>query len=126
MKRLMIVAAVCTAALAVPAAAYADEDVRNAGAGVTGVAPRPASEGCPAGNFCIYTGPNWSGRVFRLYHCREYALTHWGGYGSVYNNNTGGAHGVILDQYHGVIDDTTPGYEHPAYDFEPVWYIRAC
>jgi hypothetical protein len=57
------------------------------------LAPRPASEGCPAGNFCLYTGPEWSGRVFRLFHCQEYALSRWNGYGSWYNNDTGGGTG---------------------------------
>jgi hypothetical protein len=127
LKRLITVTAVCAAAaFAVPTAAYADEDPLNANARVSGVTPRPASEGCPAGNFCLYTGPEWSGRVFRLFYCQEYALSRWNGYGSWYNNNTGGARAQILNSSRISIYDTDPGDSHPAYDFEPAWYVRAC
>jgi len=98
----------------------------NNDAGVTGVAARNADEGCPVGNFCIYTGTNYTGRVFWLYYCREYSLTRWNDFGSFFNNNSGGAHGYIRNQDHSLRLDTAPGEKASVYDFKPVWYITAC
>ena len=46
------------------------------------------SEGCPDGNFCMYTGANYTGKVFWLYHCKTYDLANWNGVGSYINSKS--------------------------------------
>jgi hypothetical protein len=122
--------AAAIAALAVPTPAHAGPN-NNDAASVAGVSSLPASEGCPPGNFCIYTGPHYTGRVYRLYNCRNYSLANWNGGGSWLNHNTGGALAYIKDQNGRKLVTSDPdrkkntwyGYE---YNFKPAWFVQAC
>jgi hypothetical protein len=84
---------------------------------------------CPSGHFCLYTnqvpGPN--GKIFALYHCREYSLSNWLDRGWVYNNNTGGAPGFLRDRNHANLPGGTIAAQSGAnVDFFPIWYVKAC
>lgn len=84
---------------------------------------------CPSGHFCLYTnqlpGPN--GKVFSLFHCREYSLSNWLDRGFLYNNNTGGAPGFLRNRNHVTFSDgTIPAQTGKTYNFFPVWYVKAC
>jgi hypothetical protein len=133
--RIALVGAIATvlATVAAPTAAMAGpNDNNNASVGgVTPInAPSDPSDGCPEGNFCLYTGAGYTGKVFRLYHCQTYSLADWNGIGSYWNHNTGGAHGYIQNQNHGTITDASayPGNNSWAHDynFTPAWYVKAC
>lgn len=86
---------------------------------------------CPDGHFCIYTsqtaGPGV--KIFSFYHCTDggadWALQDWNGEGYFHNSNAAGAHGFLKDGSHNVLKDVTPG-DSGAYDFTPVWFVRAC
>jgi hypothetical protein len=124
-------AAMTLTLLASPDSALAGPNDNN-NAGVGGVAGVSADQGCPLGNFCIYTQPNYGGTVYRLYHCREYDLYNWNGNLSWYNNNVDGAHALIQDRNYRTLIDTAPNttlldvtYDFNQ-DFRPVWHIKAC
>jgi hypothetical protein len=116
------------AAVAGPTAAMAGSN-DNDGASVVGVgAVSPGPGACEAGNFCLYTGPMFTGRLYKLYHCKAYSLSNWNGVGSWINNNTGGAHAIIQDRNHGTLVDTDPSsnWYNADYNFNPAWYVKAC
>ncbi|MEV8525141.1 peptidase inhibitor family I36 protein [Streptomyces sp. NPDC052000] len=100
----------------------------NNGATVTGVAGVSPSEGCTPGYFCIYTGTDYTGTMFRMYHCQEYNLNNWNGVGSWINDNTGGAHALIQDRNYNTLVDTDPtnNWYNGSYDFAPAWHVKAC
>ncbi|WP_162952655.1 peptidase inhibitor family I36 protein [Streptomyces hundungensis] len=114
----------------------------NNGASVSGVAGISPNEGCTPGYFCIYTGANYTGTMFRMYHCVEYHLNNWDGVGSWINDNTGGAHALIQDRnYNTLVDtdtdtdpdtdtdtDTDPdnNWYNGNYNFAPAWHVKAC
>ncbi|GGY18962.1 MULTISPECIES: peptidase inhibitor family I36 protein [Streptomyces] len=100
----------------------------NNGATVTGVAGVSPSEGCTPGYFCIYTGTDYTGTMFRMYHCAEYNLNNWNGVGSWINDNTGGAHALIQDRNYNTLVDTDPtnNWYNGSYNFAPAWHVKAC
>ena len=84
---------------------------------------------CPNAHFCLYTNRHAApgGKIFALYHCREYALQAWLDSGFVENNNTGGAAGFLRGSNHA----TLPGgfivaHTGKFYNFYPVWFVKAC
>ena len=121
---LAVTMAAIVAAVGTPAAAVAGSN-DNESATVAGVASVPAGA-CPSGYFCLYTRPNYTGRMFKLYYCRDYAMSHWNGVGSGRNNNTGGAMAWLLDQYKQARFRYDAGYSNPQQDFRPIWYAKAC
>jgi hypothetical protein len=118
-----MVAAV-VAAVGTPAAAVAGPN-DNESATVTGVAS-VAAAACPSGYFCLYTRPNYTGRMFKLYYCRDYAMSRWNGVGSVRNRNTDEAMAWLLDQYKQARFRYDAGDSNPRQDFRPIWYAKAC
>jgi hypothetical protein len=121
--------AAVVATVAVPSTAYAGPTDNENGT-VAGVTPVNATgdprRDCPVGNHCVWTRPSWQGKVFRLYFCRTYALSQWNGNGSDFNNQTGGAVALYLDQARRVLSRQSPGSSHTSVDFRPVWYIKNC
>lgn len=129
MKARITLAAIVAAAIgavAVPTAAYAGPNDNNNAtvAGVAGVNPYPGV--CDVGRFCLFTGPNFTGKVFPLIRCTTYAIHNWNGVGSWANNNSGGKHALLLDRNGYKIIETVPGDSNVRYNFKPVWYVNAC
>ncbi|ACU70345.1 hypothetical protein Caci_1422 [Catenulispora acidiphila DSM 44928] len=85
---------------------------------------------CHSGHFCIYTGTNYSGKVFSFYHCKynggDWALQNWLSAGSYINDNSGGTDAYTKDQNHNVITATAPGSRSTNYNFNPVYFVQAC
>jgi hypothetical protein len=124
---LVAAAAAAVASVAAPSAAMAGPNDNN-NASVAGVSAGNPNDGCGVGYFCLYTGPTYTGRVFRLFHCQTYSLANWNGVGSWINNNSGGAHAQIQGQSHNTITDTDPvnNWFNGSYDMKPAWYVKAC
>ncbi|MER8235162.1 hypothetical protein [Streptomyces sp. NPDC094049] len=82
---------------------------------------------CASGNLCTGVWDPVVGKykVFFLYRCQQYSLSHWNGVGQVVNNQVGaaaffyGRNGQVLDV---VLPEPTPF----TYDWTPVWSIRNC
>ncbi|MDX2563015.1 hypothetical protein PV371_25620 [Streptomyces sp. TX20-6-3] len=82
---------------------------------------------CASGNLCTGVWDPVVGKykVFFLYRCQQYSLSHWNGVGQVVNNQVGaaaffyGQNGQVLDV---VLPEPTPF----TYDWTPVWSIRNC
>ncbi|MFH9740872.1 hypothetical protein ACH4MA_24725 [Streptomyces roseolus] len=82
---------------------------------------------CASGNLCTGVWDPVVGKykVFFLYRCHQYSLSHWNGVGQVVNNQVGaaaffyGQNGQVLDV---VLPEPTPF----TYDWTPVWSIRNC
>ncbi len=53
-----------------------------------------AAEACPYEYFCIYGGPNFTGKMYALYYCHDYPVA-FPGVGSWINNQTPGTRAVI-------------------------------
>jgi hypothetical protein len=98
----------------------------NSDASVAGVAGKPATAGCPAGNFCLYTEANFGGSVYQLYRCQSYKLANWNGVGSWKNNNTGGAQAQILGKTGNQLVNTGPGNTNSTFNWNPAWFVKAC
>jgi hypothetical protein len=118
-----VVAAVITAVAAPTAALAGPND--NESASVVGVSS-VAAGACPRGYFCLYTRANFTGRMFKLYYCRDYSLSKWNGVGSARNNNTGGASAWLLDQYKQARYLYPAGFSYATQDFKPIWFAKAC
>ena len=87
---------------------------------------------CPSGDICMYTGTNYTGKVFKFGHCERYSLSNWNGYGSWVNNQTVGnsysTYALVLNQSRQTIDKLTPYYPwwNPSYNWAPAWYVQPC
>jgi Peptidase inhibitor family I36 len=124
-------AAIALAFVAAPSGvAYAGPNDNNNAAVYGGATVHNPNEGCPDGNFCMYTGPDYTGKVFWLYHCHEYDLANWNGVGSYLNSNTGGAHAYIQNRSYGTITDANAypngNWYNDHYNFAPAWHVKAC
>ncbi|UFQ14133.1 MULTISPECIES: peptidase inhibitor family I36 protein [Streptomyces] len=98
-----------------------------AAAALLGLATPAAAADCPAGNFCLFSGPDFTGSQFNLYRCDTYSLQGWEGHGSWVNNQTPGTRAQFLDQNHNVIHTTPGAYSASTHhDWTPVWYVRNC
>ncbi|MFI5528449.1 hypothetical protein ACIA8O_07775 [Kitasatospora sp. NPDC051853] len=99
----------------------------NAGAWVTG---GTVHNYCGVGDFCIYTGMLYSGRVFGLPNCTDYALHEWNGLGSYRNNQTPADYSIdaqFKDAAGNVIGYGWYQMEaEAAINFKPVYYVRPC
>ncbi|MEE1753652.1 peptidase inhibitor family I36 protein [Streptomyces sp. SP18CS02] len=90
-------------------------------------AKRDARADCPAQNFCMFTGTNFTGAQFNLYRCGSYALSNWNGYGSWINNQTPGTRARFQDQNRSTIYTTPGAYSaSSSYNWSPVWYVIPC
>jgi hypothetical protein len=117
----------------VPAVAFAGTNDNN-NASVGGVSASSPTD-CPAGYFCVYTGPNYTGKMFKLYNCKEYNLYGWNGRGSYENNNNPPVDAVLQDVHYQQITRVRAKeaqrspfdrYYDASYDFRPVWHIKPC
>jgi len=84
------------------------------------------AQGCPPGDFCMYTGIDFTGMVFPLYFCGTYNLYNWNGYGSYHNNETSGTAARLLFQDHSTHLIDYPGDMDGAWDFSPDWFAVPC
>lgn len=119
------IVAAAIAAVAAPTAAQAGPNDNN-DARVAGVSSVAATEWCPEAHFCIYTGRDYTGRMFKLFRCQTYSLSNWNGVGSWWNRNSDNAHAYILDQNRRRLVDSAPYTFNGAYNFKPAWYVTAC
>ncbi|MFI6102993.1 peptidase inhibitor family I36 protein [Streptomyces sp. NPDC051310] len=88
---------------------------------------RQARADCPAQNFCMFTGPDFTGAQFNLYRCATYTLENWTGDGSWINNQTPGTRAQFLDRNRNVIHTTPGAYSASSrYNWDPVWYVVNC
>ncbi|MET9429475.1 MULTISPECIES: peptidase inhibitor family I36 protein [unclassified Streptomyces] len=88
---------------------------------------RQGRASCPAQNFCMFTGTNFTGAQFNLYRCATYALDNWTGYGSWINNQTAGTRARFLDSNRNTIYTTPGAYSaSSSYNWNPVWYVVNC
>ncbi|WP_457033934.1 peptidase inhibitor family I36 protein [Kitasatospora sp. P5_F3] len=109
--------------LAQPAMASSTD---NSGAWVTG---GTVHNYCAVGDFCLYTGPSYTGRVYGLPNCTSYALHEWNGVGSYRNNQTpaGYSTDALFKAYDGDTIGITAGYPvMESINFSPVWYVVPC
>ncbi|MET9802849.1 peptidase inhibitor family I36 protein [Streptomyces sp. NPDC006368] len=88
---------------------------------------RDARADCPSQNFCMFTGPNFSGAQFNLYRCGTYDLENWTGNGSWINNQTPGTRARFLDSNRNTIYTTPGAYSaSSSYNWSPVWHVVPC
>ncbi|MFF9863848.1 peptidase inhibitor family I36 protein [Streptomyces sp. NPDC013953] len=88
---------------------------------------RQARADCPAQNFCMFTGPDFTGAQFNLYRCATYTLENWTGDGSWINNQTPGTRARFLDHNRNTIHTTPGAYSASSrHDWDPVWYVVNC
>jgi hypothetical protein len=85
---------------------------------------------CPRGYSCavVNAAPNsnLSDSVFSFRHCRTYAVSNWRGTGTFTNNQTGGARTYLYDRGHHLLTSVPADSRLHLYDFDPVWYVKAC
>jgi hypothetical protein len=87
---------------------------------------------CAAGTFCagVWDPTVSKFKVFKLFFCHRYALSHWLGDGFYLNNQTGsGTRTTFYRQDGSQIVSFTRGNQTPAlvaYGWTPVWSIRNC
>ena len=74
----------------------------------------------------MWTGSNFTGKVFRLYYCQTYALSNWNGIGSYWNNQTGSATPKLLRQDGSVARTGAVQELSTSYNFAPIWYVKPC
>ena len=112
--------------VAVPSPSFAAGNNNNAT--IDGVISIPADEsaGCASSEFCMFTGPTWSGRAFRMHRCGTYTMRNWNGYGSWTNSNIDGAHGYLKNRSGQVLVDSYPGQASRNFNFAPVWFVTPC
>ena len=93
------------------------------------VRPDAAPSSCPRGDFCAYTGINYTGKEQKMGPCLVYELegSGWSGAGSWYNNQSDGIQARMANKS-GVTVYVTPGA--PSHDananWAPIWYIQNC
>ncbi|MEU3935644.1 peptidase inhibitor family I36 protein [Streptomyces sp. NPDC029044] len=123
------VTALATVGLGMATTPAGAASTNNNGATVGGVRGVPATgnpSDCPRGNLCLYTGRDYSGTMFPLYNCGTYNLYNWNGFGSVANNQTGGAVGTLYNRNWTVNLSISPGTATPSWDYAPIWFARPC
>ncbi|WP_116209138.1 peptidase inhibitor family I36 protein [Streptomyces olivoreticuli] len=85
---------------------------------------------CPYGDFCAYTGVNYTGKEQRMGPCGNHPLlgSGWGGSGSWYNNQTQWT--MIASMYgkngEWVYSDDGPGSHDTHGNWRPVWSVTNC
>ena len=110
-----------------------DEDVvvyagNNNNAWVEGAAARQGTgdkSACPAGFHCVWSQPNYRGKMFLMFYCGTYAMHGWNGIGSDYNNQSGAVMKYLKK------DGSEGGRRNPQtggaqLDMTPFWFIRPC
>lgn len=83
---------------------------------------------CPRGNLCTAawdpTTAEW--KIFFLYRCDRYHLSHWQGTGHYWNKQTGDPTSYFYDRNGAVITSFRPFDGRREADWDPVWSIRNC
>ncbi|WP_457033933.1 hypothetical protein [Kitasatospora sp. P5_F3] len=110
--------------LAQPAMASSGD---NSGAWVTG---GTVHNYCAVGDFCLYTGMLYSGRVYGLPNCTDYALHEWNGLGSWKNNQTPANYNTDAEFKDAAGNVIGHGWlqwgADAAVNLNPVYYVRPC
>lgn len=109
---------------AVPGEKYA----RDLNSGWSGSDPRTPAHTCPYGDFCAYSGANYTGDYRNWGRCATYEIPDgWGSGGSWYNNQTHGLQAVMRNKAHQPIYVTPPAPSgDPHGNWGPVWYVTNC
>lgn len=84
---------------------------------------------CPRGYSCaIVNDPSVVNlrRVFYFYHCRTYTVSDWRGFGSFVNNQRDGARTYLYGRQGNLLRSVPADSRMHFYDFEPVWFVKAC
>ncbi|MGH4032999.1 hypothetical protein ACQB60_29145 [Actinomycetota bacterium Odt1-20B] len=91
--------------------------------------PQGQATTCKKGNFCAAAWDSGKGKwkVYKLYKCHTYSLSHWKGRGAYYNKQTGSR---ATAKFYGKSGNTLKsipvgGHKYP-YNWNPVWKIRNC
>src|SRR2546423_119431 len=87
---------------------------------------------CPLGDFCMYTKPGFTGKMFAFGHCEVYDLAHWNGYGSWVNYQTVPDDYVtdarVTDENGREIDrlSAEDSWWNGYYNWAPAWDVQPC
>ncbi|MFI1167950.1 peptidase inhibitor family I36 protein [Streptomyces sp. NPDC020801] len=112
----------------IPGETYARELAQSPSeAAATAMAGAPSS--CPKGDFCAYTGVNYTGKLQKMGPCDYYKLqgSGWNGPGSWYNNQSDGIQAEMYDKYGYWVYTTPPAPSHDTHgNWAKIWYIQNC
>lgn len=87
---------------------------------------------CPWEDLCMYTGTNYTGKMFAFGHCEIYSLSNWNGAGSWVNNQSVGNSYSTYATVYGAsgqkIDSLSPysPYWNGNYNWAPAWSVKPC
>lgn len=90
-----------------------------------------ASDGvvtCHNGTLCmvVWDPTTADYKVFFLYDCHKYSLSHWSGWGRFGDFQTGGVRSYFYGSNDQVLTSFTPSGDNVQYDWTPVWSVRNC
>ncbi|SDZ16320.1 Peptidase inhibitor family I36 [Amycolatopsis xylanica] len=90
-----------------------------------GAANASTQESCPYENFCVWTGPHYTGRMVPMRDCGVWTMP-WSGIGSWDNNQSGGVRAVIYNADGTRYVTPPPHHSNGYWDWTPVVAIRPC
>ena len=83
--------------------------------------------GCPSGDFCIYSGTNFSGTMMEFSRCQHFHFVPFVGLGSFVNNQTDGTRAAFYDENKLFLNFTAPAYAQNANkNWTSVFYVIIC
>ncbi|MEO3811080.1 hypothetical protein ABGB17_18950 [Sphaerisporangium sp. B11E5] len=81
---------------------------------------------CGYGDFCAWSGPNFTGDKRSEYYCSELITIPWSTTGSWWNHQTSGTVATFLNGAKSPIGYSTAPQERFSYNWSPVFYIDIC
>ena len=90
--------------------------------------PPGGTYSCASGTLCtgVWDPSVGEWKVFKLFFCNTYALSHWIGPGFYLDNQTGNPTSTFLDQSGHVLRSFRPGGGQVNVNWDPVWFIKNC
>ncbi|MGP4048819.1 peptidase inhibitor family I36 protein [Streptomyces sp. 2A115] len=104
-----------------------EKKVREINAQTKSIKSSSADIVCEEGNFCAWSGTDYTGTQWNLYHCRDYSMPPGWTYGSWWNNQTGRAQALFKDKQKIIrwISDPAPTSDQYA-PWDWVGWIKPC
>jgi hypothetical protein len=83
---------------------------------------------CSRGRLCagVFDPTTRDWKIFDMYACTTYGLSHWQGNGAYFDNQTNNVVSYFYDQSHKVRTSFTPDAMNHPYNWDPIWYIKVC